>query len=71
MPTGSYEYDIYVPPIGQNLQPWYNLLLLCSPINICFELVVKVLQSMNHVKWDVKDIKSQHNGYVDFLLQVC
>ena len=31
---------------------------------------VKVLQLMSHVKWDVKDIKSQHNSYVDFLLQV-
>lgn len=31
---------------------------------------IKVLQLMSHVKWDVKDIKSQHNSYVDFLLQV-
>ena len=35
-----------------------------------FQFAVKVLQFMSHVKWDVKDIMSQHNNYVDFLLQV-
>lgn len=29
-----------------------------------------VLQHMNTVRWDVKDIMSQHNSYVDHLLMV-
>ena len=30
----------------------------------------KILQLMATVKWDIKDIMSQHSAYVDVLLQV-
>jgi len=29
------------------------------------------LQQMMNVKWDIKEIMSQHSGYVDSLLHVC
>lgn len=31
----------------------------------------QVLQQMATVKWDVKEIMSQHNAYIDILIQVC
>ena len=31
---------------------------------------LQVLQSMSPVKWDIKEIMSQHSSYVDRLLQV-
>ena len=30
-----------------------------------------ILQYMASVKWDVKDIMSQHNSYIDAILKVC
>ena len=32
--------------------------------------VLQVLQSMSSVKWDIKDIMSQHSAYVDLLIKV-
>ena len=29
-----------------------------------------VLQQMNNVRWDIKEIMSQHNSYIDTLLRV-
>lgn len=29
-----------------------------------------VLQQMNNVRWDIREIMSQHNSYVDTLLKV-
>ena len=31
---------------------------------------MQVLQSMGSVKWDIREIMSQHDAYVDLLLQV-
>ena len=32
---------------------------------------LQVLQGMASVKWDIRDIMSQHSAYVDLLVQVC
>ncbi len=33
-------------------------------------MYVQVLQVMSSVKWELREIMSQHSGYVDQLLQV-
>ena len=47
---------------------WNHGILKCIPMWLfIFE---QILHSMSSVKWDIKEIKSQHSGYVDRLIQV-
>ena len=66
-----YGENLFVLFIQQNVNMATEL---CKPVYWTVSLRViqydLVLQQMSTVKWDVKEIMSQHNPYIDSLIKV-